>query len=267
MGNEKGGCGKSTTAMHVLVALLKSGHRVGSIDLDGRQRTLSRYIENRRIYAAKQGPLLPLPLHRVVAASPLRSLDEAEADEAERLDRAVAELGAQSDFIVIDCPGSDTNLARLGHSYAATLVTPLNDSFVDLDLLASVDPETFEIIRPSHYAELVWGERKRRMLREAKSIDWVVLRNRLSNLDAHNKRRVGRVLNRLAGRIGFRVAPGFGERVIYRELFLKGLTLLDLRDEGVGTTLTMSHLAGRQELRNLIATLALPGLDRGALAV
>ena len=45
--NEKGGTGKSTTAVHTAIALAASGHRVAALDLDGRQRTMTRYLENR----------------------------------------------------------------------------------------------------------------------------------------------------------------------------------------------------------------------------
>jgi chromosome partitioning protein len=88
------------------------------------------------------------------------------------------------------------------------------------------------------------------MARDRGSIDWIVVRNRLSTLDTRNKRNMEKVLASLAKRIGFRTAPGFGDRVIFREMFLSGLTLLDLRD--TGTKLTMSHIAARQEVRDLL---------------
>ncbi len=134
----------------------------------------------------------------------------------------------------------------------------MNDSFVDLDNLADVDPETFAVRKPSRYAEIVFQERKRRMLRDRGSVDWIVVRNRLSQLDARNKRRVGEVLEHLKDRIGFRVAPGLSERVIYRELFLDGLTLLDVMDQNAGVGFSMSHVAARQELRDLMTALQLP---------
>lgn len=261
LGNEKGGSGKSTTAMHVVVALLLDGYGVGTIDLDARQRTLSRYIDNRRVYANRHGLAIILPEHRIVEASSAENQSDARADEFERLTAAVRDLAAANDFVVIDCPGSDSHLARLGHGLADTLITPVNDSFVDIDLLANVNPETFDVIGPSFYAEMVWEQRKHRMLRDGASIDWLVMRNRLSSLDARNKRRTHDVLERLAGRVGFRLAPGFGERVIYRELFLQGLTLLDLGGE-TGPDLTMSHVAARQELRGLMSALTLPKANR-----
>lgn len=260
VGNEKGGTGKSTMAMHIVVSLLYQGHRVGSLDLDARQGTLTRYVENRCLTIKRRGVELPCSEHRTVAAS-----GDAEAD-TKAMREALEAVAGRSDFVVIDCPGTDSPLSRLGHSFADTLVTPLNDSFVDLDNLADVDPESFAIRRPSRYAEMVWEERKRRMVRDRGTVIWVVLRNRLSNLDARNKRRVGEVLQRLADRIGYRVAPGLSERVIYRELFLEGLTLLDVMDAEAGVDVTMSHLAARQELRDLMESLNLPDLQRQATA-
>ena len=248
-GNEKGGSGKSTAAMHTIVGLLRAGQTVGSIDVDPRQATLTRYLENRAILMETRGIELPLPSHRLVARS--NNPDE----DAERFMQALDSLSRSCDAVVVDTPGSDAPLARLAHSYADTLVTPMNDSFVDLDLLAKIDPESLEIICPSHYAEMVWEQRKVRLRRDGKSIDWVVVRNRLSAMETRNKRNMEKVLARLAKRIGFRTAPGFGDRVIFREMFLTGLTLLDLREGG--TRLTMSHVAARQEVRDLLAALAI----------
>jgi chromosome partitioning protein len=244
-GNEKGGSGKSTLAVHVIVGLLRAGGRVGSIDVDSRQATLTRYLENRATIAETRGFNLPLPEHRLVFRS-----EKSPEEDAERFNQAVDALSRTCDAVVVDTPGSDAPLSRLAHSYADTLVTPMNDSFVDLDLLAKVDPETFRVICPSAYAEMVWEQRKRRMARDRGSIDWIVVRNRLSTLDTRNKRNMEKVLASLAKRIGFRTAPGFGDRVIFREMFLSGLTLLDLRD--TGTKLTMSHIAARQEVRDLL---------------
>lgn len=260
LGNEKGGSGKSTTAMHIVVALLHEGYRVGTIDLDARQKSLTRYIENRRAYCAEKNIDLAHPVEKVVPRSEYRTTDEAEADEKARFETAYMELASDVDVMVIDCPGSDTFLSRLAHTAADTLVTPVNDSFVDLDLLARVDPETHKVIGPSLYAEMVWKARQRRSMADGSNIDWVVLRNRVGALHAKNKERVERVLNELSNRIGLRYIPGLGERVIYREMFLAGLTLLDLKkSKGVdGKGMSMSHVAARQEVRSLMDSLALP---------
>ncbi len=262
LGNEKGGSGKSTTTMHLIVALLHDGYKVGSIDLDARQGTLSRYVENRREFARAEGLKLPLPEHRAVLRSTLDSAAAGRDDEAVRLAAALAAL-ADCDFVVIDTPGSDNSLSRLGHARADTLITPLNDSFLDLDLLARLDASGKRIKGPSLYAEMVWDQRKQRALNDGGSIDWIVMRNRLSSLDARNKRQIGRLLDELARRIGFRQAPGFTERVVFRELFPRGLTLLDLRQGEAGVALSMSHVAARQEVRALLAAIGLPEAAAG----
>lgn len=257
VGNEKGGTGKSTTAMHLIVALLRDGYRVGAIDLDARQGTLARYFDNRRVTAARRNIELPHPVYRRVARSTLGVRAAAEAEEADRLAEALDGL-AGCDFVVIDTPGSDNSLSRLGHSQADTLITPLNDSFVDLALLADVDPETHAILAPSTYAEMVWDQKRQRAIAGGAPIDWIVTRNRLSTLDSRNRRNMETALDALSRRIGFRIAPGFGERVIFRELYLLGLTLFDIRDEGAGVELSMSHLAALQEVRSLMRTIGLP---------
>jgi len=157
--------------------------------------------------------------------------------------------------IVVDTPGRDDPVSRAAILRADTLVTPMNDSFVDLDLIGQVHPENYKITRPSFYAELIWNSRTARAKQTGKGVDWVVLRNRLQHIESHNLKRVGAALDELARRVGFRVIPGLGERVIYRELFPKGLTLLDLHQLGeVG----IAHITARQELREMIAGLGIP---------
>ncbi|MDB6452262.1 division plane positioning ATPase MipZ [Falsirhodobacter sp. 20TX0035] len=259
VGNEKGGSGKSTTCMHVATALVRMGHRVGALDLDVRQRSFGRYIENRAAFLARAGIELPSPRYLV-----LPEIDEAEVGPDEnildrRLALGVAQLEPVSDFILIDCPGSHTRLSQVAHTLADTLITPLNDSFIDFDLLARIDPETGKVKGPSIYSEMVWNARQLRAQAGLKPIDWIVLRNRLGAQQMHNKKKVGAALEDLSKRIGFRVAPGFSERVIFRELFPRGLTLLDLKDTGV-ETLNLSNIAARQEVRDLVAELQLPGV-------
>ena len=261
IGNEKGGSGKTTTTMHLIVALMRLGFKVGSIDIDSRQRTLSRYVENRRQTVSKQGVTLPLSEHLVIQKSPFNLLEEAEADESERFSQGIEKLMESADFVVIDSPGNDTFLSRLAHSYADTVITPINDSFVDLDVLATVDGTTLKIIRPSIYSEMVWEQKLLRAKRDGGSIEWIVMRNRLSNIDARNKRFMNQVLSELARRIGFRVAPGFSERVIYRELFLQGLTVLDVMDVSNNMSVSLSHVAARQEVRDLLKILQIPQID------
>jgi chromosome partitioning protein len=265
VGNEKGGSGKSTTALHIAVALLSEGARVATLDLDARQGTLSRYIENRAAYIKRTGVELAMPLHTAVVPSIVADRGNAEADEKANLEAALRRIAPAVNFVVIDTPGSDTNLSRLAHARADTLLTPLNDSFIDLDLLARVDPDTLKIVRPSVYAEAVWKQRQLRASQGGQPVDWVVMRNRLSSIAARNKRDMETVIEALAKRIGFRTARGLSERVIYKELFLNGLTLLDPKHRaGAGSSFTLSHVAARQEVRDLVSALNLPRPDAAA---
>ena len=248
--NEKGGTGKSTTAIHVAVALAYQGRRVGVIDLDPRQRTATRYLENRIATMERRAIDLPVPLIRVF-----------EYDSLARLERLIDELSGQVDLLLFDTPGRDDKFARFVITRAHTLVTPINDSFVDFDLIGDVDPESYKVRRPSFYSELVWEARTARAKADGVSIDWVVLRNRTQYVEAHNMKRVATALKQLARRVGFRVIPGLSERVIYRELFPAGLTMLDKEHLG---RLATSHIAARQELRELVKHLALPKTETPA---
>lgn len=266
-GNQKGGAGKSTVAMHVIVALMRMSRRTGALDLDVRQRSLTRYIENRARWIAAHGAKLPAPQILEVTESRQRLLDTAEAEDEAGFQAALKRLSRTCDFVVVDCPGGDSHLSRLAHACADTLITPLNDSFVDFDLLGDIDPDAANVVRPSIYSEMVWDSRKRKAQVERTPIDWVVMRNRTSasRIEAKNKQKVGDALKTLSSRIGFRLAPGLSERVIFRELFPQGLTLLDLDSKETGGDLRMTHLAARQELRDLFITLKLPGLEGEAL--
>ena len=259
VGNEKGGAGKSTVSMHVATALARMGHKVSALDLDLRQKTFGRYAENRAKFMEKSGLTLPDPFYHDLPEVDQANLSPGENVYDRRLSEAVAALEPDSDFIVIDCPGSHTRLSQVAHSLADTLITPLNDSFVDFDLLAHVDSDGKKILRPSVYSEMVWSARQLRAQAGLPAIDWIVVRNRLGAQNMVNKNKMGAALANLAKRIGFRVAPGFNERVIFRELFPRGLTLLDLKDVGV-KQLNISNVAARQELRDLIKSLNLPGV-------
>lgn len=259
VGNEKGGAGKSTVSMHVATALARMGHKVGTLDLDLRQKTLGRYIQNRRNFVEKKGLDLPTPTYHNLPDIDQTMLEPGENAFDHRLSMAVSRMEADADFILIDCPGSHTRLSQVAHSLADTLVTPLNDSFVDFDLLAHVDADGEEITGPSVYSEMVWNARQLRNQAGLKPIDWIVLRNRMGAQAMVNKEKMQRVITKLSKRIGFRTAPGFNERVIFRELFPRGLTLLDLRDIGV-KGMNISNVAARQELRELIKGLDLPGV-------
>jgi chromosome partitioning protein len=286
LGNEKGGSGKSTTAMHVAVALLTVGQRVATIDLDSRQKSFTHYIEHRRAWARRAGIDLEMPVHFCVAGGSTLQLDENEAIEFGGFAEAVSAVERSHDFVVVDTPGTDSYLTRLAHSMADTLITPLNDSFVDLDVIGTVDPTTFAVTGESHYATMVRDARRQRRRIDGMDMDWVVVRNRLSLLGSRNKRLVGEGLGELASRLGFRCADGLAERVIYREFFPRGVTALDTLDETtlgaaqVGSTRlapldnaelgqaralvpSLSHVTARAEVMRLIEALKLPLDARG----
>lgn len=258
IGNEKGGCGKTTVAMHLVVGLLRMGFKVGCIDLDHRQQSLGRYCANRQAWVERARVPLPMPSMAVVRPSPHELKSQAIAEERAAFDAALAEMGARCDFIVVDCPGSDVPLARHAHTYADTLITPINDSLLDLDLLGQLDPITWELKRAGVYAHLVWELRQERRKLHKSGIDWVVTRSRLSALADRNKQKMAEVLPAMSKVLGFRLSDGFGERVIYRYLFLWGLTVLDLGESGLAMEKTKSHSAARDEVVALLANLWLP---------
>jgi chromosome partitioning protein len=264
LGNEKGGSGKSTTAMHVAVALLQAGQRVATIDLDSRQGSFTHYVDNRRNWAARAGIKLDLPAHYCVARGCGLRLDEVEAQEFGAFAEAVSAVESTHDFVVIDTPGTDSYLMRLAHSMADTLITPLNDSFVDFDVLGTVDPTSFVLTGVGHYAEMVREARRQRRLVDGGLTDWVVVRNRLSTLGSRNKRLVGEGVDELGRQLGFRAIDGFAERVVYREFFPRGLTALDdINEDTLGQRPNPSHVTARDEVRNLVDALKLPIDERG----
>lgn len=258
LGNEKGGSGKSTTAMHLCIALAREGRQVGAMDLDLRQQSLFRYLENRDIHMLRTGAALPMPERGPVEPSKAPVRADADREDRQAVADTIATLGTTCDTIIIDTPGAVTAMSEAAHAAADTLITPMNDSLVDFDLLGRLDPDTGEVIGPSVYSEMVWSARQRRAVAGKPPLDWIVLRNRISTLDSRNRRRVSAAMADLSRRIGFRILPGFSERVIFRELFLNGLTLLDLENDQGAAGLTMSHVAARQEVRETLRGLNLP---------
>ena len=264
LANEKGGSGKTTTAMHVVTSLLKAGQRVASIDADSRQKSLTHYVANRRRWAKKTGVPLELPNHHAIERASGPSVDENEASEFAAFAAAVNGVENTHDFVVVDTPATDSYLMRLAHAMADTLITPLNDSFVDFDVLASIDPESYEVTGTSHYADVVREARRQRRIVEEGETDWIVMRNRVGQFETRSGRQIADGLADLSRRLNFRVADGFSERVIYRELFPRGLTVLDTIDDAVlGSRASLSHLSARQEVGNLVDALKLPIDEKG----
>ncbi len=242
VGNEKGGAGKTTCSMHIIGGLMDRGFKVASIDTDIRQRSLTSYIENRKEYNQKNPDKpVPSPSHHVL-----------EEEDCSAFENLIREVAAGHDYVIIDTPGSHSALSRMAHSYADVIVTPINDSFVDFDVMAKINPDDYSIASPSIYSQTVWDQKINRASRDNGSIEWIVVRNRLGNLDAVNKRNMEKALGALSKRIGFKIAPGFSERVIFRELFPRGLTLLDLTKAAYDKPFSASHVAARQELREFL---------------
>ena len=244
IGNEKGGTGKSTLAMHLAVKLLLENFKIAVIDLDGRQGSLSKYIANRRSFCAKNNISLPTPVHYIFEPLP----DEANRSEITDL---IAELSTKFDAVIIDTPGSKNYLFELAHQYPHTLITPITDSLVDLSAIADFDPDTGEILHAGHYAEFVWEAKKSLAAKGLPYLNWVVCGNKISPIRSKNKNIVFAKLENLAKLYGFRFTPGLKDRVIYKELFLDGLTVLDLTREELHRRMTMSHLAAKMELTDL----------------
>jgi chromosome partitioning protein len=263
VGNEKGGAGKSTLAIHIVCGLLHAGRRVAIIDLDLRQRSMSRFFANRAAWMTGNHQILPMPVEPDMGDG--KAL--ARADEQEQLARfqtALAQARTEADVILIDTPGGDTLLSRTAHGLADQIVTPMNDSFVDFDLLGQIDPVTLDLLKPSIYSESVWEARKHRAITEGRqaSIDWIVVVNRMAVAAARNRQRLEDRMEKLSRRVGFRIGPGLRDRVIYRELFPFGLTVADLSNEVRPVAVSLAHVAARQEMRNLMLAL---GLDGSAL--
>jgi chromosome partitioning protein len=253
VGNEKGGAGKSTVAVHLAVALAHEGARVSVTDLDLRQQTLGHFFTNRDRWIDAHGVALPR----------LTLIDGVE--DPASLDAGLAGAG-EIDFAVIDTPGADTELSRAAHRRADLIVTPMNDSFVDFDVLGVVDPLTLDLLRPSLYAETVWEARKQRAAEQGRSVDWVVLRNRMTPSEPRNRKRVDERLKALSRRVGFRNLHGLRDRVIYRELFPFGLTVADLGPGVRPVPISLSQVAARQELRILMDELGVSADPKTILA-
>jgi chromosome partitioning protein len=246
--------------VHLIVALLKEGHRVASIDTDSRQLSLTRYIENRTAFAKRTGHALETPAHFSVRLGEGKVLAEVEAREFAAFTEIVDRLGERYDFVVIDTPASDSYRMRLSHALADTLVTPVNDSFVDLDVLGRIEGCDLTIRGPSQYAALVRTVIDNRVATGLQAPHWVVVRNRIASIASRNQRRVLAGLHELAAMLGFRAADGISERLVFRELFPSGLTVFDTLERNVlGVQPTMSHLGARREIRELLDALALPG--------
>jgi chromosome partitioning protein len=266
VGNEKGGAGKSTIAIHTAVALMHAGASVAVLDLDLRQQTMGHFFANRRVWLEAKGVSAPMPIEHPVSSDGAALAKASDAEALARFEDAFATSSQGVDFVLIDTPGADTAISRAAHGLADVIVTPMNDSFVDFDMLGVVDPVSLELVRHSLYSETVWNSRKARAAKDRKMIDWVVLRNRLAPTEARNRKRLDERVETLARKVGFRIGPGLRDRVIYRELFPFGLTIADLSPSIRPVAMSLQHVAARQELRAVMTALGIQGLDGEMMA-
>jgi chromosome partitioning protein len=262
VGNEKGGTGKSTLSIHLSVALMKAGFRVATIDLDTRQQTLTRFFENRGSWAKTAPWDVELPFHFALERGASDNVRDNETREFAAFADAIGQVEHAYEFVVIDTPASDSYLMRLAHSLADTLVSPVNDSYIDVDVFSRVHHDRSKRGAVAHYADLVLEARRKRQVVDQGMIDWVIVRNRVASLQSNNAKQIAISLGRMAGELKFRAAEGLHDRVIFRELFPIGLTALDPIEEAMRTgTLSNSQQAARREIEALVTTLQLP--ERG----
>ena len=290
IGNQKGGSGKSTFAMHIIVALLKAGKRVASFDLDINQQTLTRYISNRRESDHERERSLELPDHYPVSAAVVangarghgidlrrfiarftktaRAHKEGDFTNGSGFNHSadlsqfvlrLKEIGREHnhDFIIIDTPAGVQHLSLIAHGMADTLITPINDSFFDLDVLVAMERSDLEP-QPSGYAKMVSRALDARCQVSGRATDWIVVRNRLESIESNNQRQVNRVLDVIQRTLGFRIARGLLERPVYREFFTAGLTVFDSVEElHSARASNQANLLARLEVRNLLREIGL----------
>lgn len=248
IGNEKGGTGKSTIAMHLAVKLLNEGFSVATMDFDGRQGSLTKYVQNRKNFCAANDLHLGIPEHYIVKPS----ADYARIPEdLNRIHDLILDIRGRYDAIIIDTPGSKNYLFEAAHQYADTLITPMTDSLVDMGALADIDFADARVKAPGHYADFVWETKKQLAARGKSFLNWIVCGNKISATRSRNKEFIFTQLEKIGKLYGFRFCPGLKDRVIYRELFLEGLTVLDMNLPGLNRRMTTSHLAAKMEIKNL----------------
>lgn len=216
--NEKGGVGKSTLAFHHAVALASRGHKVAVIDLDRRQQSLARALGNRENTARCLGKKLPCPRHAVL-----------HQPNGPQLHQEIARIGSGCDFVIVDVPGTDSPLARYAIALADTLVTPINPSHFDLDVLGHFDPVRGTLREPGPFASCVRDINAERARVGRPLGSWIVVKNRVRKAERNQQARVDKALAQLATEMGFEIGEGLSERVVYRELLSFGLTCQDLK--------------------------------------
>jgi chromosome partitioning protein len=243
--NEKGGTGKSTISMHLAIKLLNEGFTVATIDLDGRQGTLSKYIENRQHFCQTKSINLPTPQHHRFAPQEDTIVSQYEVCSK------IHELTDKFDAVIIDTPGTKNYLFDIAHVYADTLITPISDSLIDLNVMADIDFANNKVKKPGHYANFIWDTKKQLAAKGKPYLNWIVVGNKISSYNSNNKKQVFSYLEQISKIYGFRLLGGLKDRVIYKELFLEGLTVLDMQNDSLKYKMNMSHLAAKREVRSL----------------
>lgn len=244
--NEKGGTGKSTISMHLAIMLMQEGYRVAAVDLDGRQGTLSKYIDNRKKFCRTKNIDLITPA--VFTYAPQEDYNLIPASK-ENINHRIEELSREYDAVIIDTPGAKNYLFEEAHKHADTLITPISDSLIDLNVLADIDFASSTIGKPGHYANFVWELKKQRAMESKGYLNWIVVGNKTSTYNSKNKNLVFEYLEKLGKLFGFRFTTGLKDRIIYKELFLLGLTVLDMQHPKLQMKMSLSHLAAKREIK------------------
>ncbi|MBR1605186.1 MAG: AAA family ATPase [Alphaproteobacteria bacterium] len=246
--NEKGGTGKSTIALHLAIKLMQEGYKIATIDLDGRQGTLSQYLANRAMFCLKNNIKLPTPQHFKFAPTDNYSHI---AEHSACVEMQINSLLPLYDAVIIDTSGHKNYLFELAHKSADTLITPITDSLIDLNLISEIDFNSGKAGKPGVYANYVWDVKKYLASQGKSYLNWIVVGNKIGSTKSRNKNIVFEYLEKLSKLYGYRLCDGLKDRVIYKELFLEGLTVLDLQHEQLKRRMTLSHIAAKQEIKQL----------------
>ncbi len=246
--NEKGGTGKSTISMHLAIKLMQEGFRVAAVDMDGRQGTLTHYAQNRNRFCKENGLALPIPTLLTIEPT-----EDPAFFAAHRIQAAEKIKTLLPDFeaVIIDTPGNKNYLFEEAHKFADTLITPISDSLIDLNVISEIDFTHPDTHHAGRYAQYIWEVKKYLASLGKPMLNWIVVGNKISSLNSRNKKQVFGYLEKAAKNYGFRVAPAIRDRVIYKELFLQGLTVLDLSHQSLKCRLSVSHIAAKQEIKSL----------------
>ena len=246
-GNEKGGSGKTTTAFHIAIILTKAGKKILAIDIDIRQKSFTRYLDNRNKTIERDKLPLQLPYIMSISDELIKSVDK----DSSELKNIIDQKRQEYDFIIVDTPGHYNALSKAVHEQADIIITPINDSFLDVDLLGQVNNQHYTDLKAGVYSNMIFECKKKRALIDKKEIEWYVIRNRISSTTTNNMQNIEEAINKLSSKYGFKVISGFGDRVIFKELFLDGLTLSDARTSPK-VKINLSTVAARNELREIV---------------